>query len=298
LTFPAAQNQDKAAQIDALMAEQNFEKKPGAAVLVIENGRTVYQKGFGAADLENGQIDRARHGVSQPRLAVHAACDERNRNLHALCEDLPDASVQFTVQDGPRWRPGSSWTRASRRPPGCWRCGRAGSPPRPGRSRCPPSLAERLGARIGDEVRPEGAPVARVVGIAAQPDCRSCRLAAGLPGWTGTAPADGREDLVDLPAGAVADRELQRRLAGAGVLLVPRDARLHPERWGEPAGGTDGTSIAIVVLIAGIGLLESCCWPVRRSRSPPGGRCATRRWCWPTAAGPPTCGGCCWPREP
>jgi CubicO group peptidase (beta-lactamase class C family) len=52
----AAQNQDKAAQIDALMAEQNFDKKPGAAVLVIENGKTVYQKGFGAADLKTGRL--------------------------------------------------------------------------------------------------------------------------------------------------------------------------------------------------------------------------------------------------
>jgi CubicO group peptidase (beta-lactamase class C family) len=52
----AAQNQDKAAQIDALMAEQNFDKKPGVAILVIENGKTVYQKGFGAADLKTGRL--------------------------------------------------------------------------------------------------------------------------------------------------------------------------------------------------------------------------------------------------
>lgn len=47
--------QERATQVDALMAEQNFNKKPGAAILVIENGNVVYRKGFGAADLKTGK---------------------------------------------------------------------------------------------------------------------------------------------------------------------------------------------------------------------------------------------------
>jgi putative ABC transport system permease protein len=123
-----------------------------------------------------------------------------------------------------------------------------------------PALARRLGVGIGDEVRPSGAPAARVVGLVADPGCRSCQLAVGLPGWTGTAPEADRpgnaDQLVALPAGAdpVA---LRQRLAEVGVLLVPRDARLHPERWGQPAdGGGDTTLLAIAVIVAGIGLLE------------------------------------------
>lgn len=47
------QVQDKTSRVNVLMAEQNFDKKPGAAVLVIENGRIVYQKGYGLADLKS-----------------------------------------------------------------------------------------------------------------------------------------------------------------------------------------------------------------------------------------------------
>jgi putative ABC transport system permease protein len=121
-----------------------------------------------------------------------------------------------------------------------------------------PGLADRLGARVGDEAHLADGPTVRVVGLAADPGCRSCQLAAGLPGWTGAPAADDKSDLlVDLPAGTD-ERALRDRLAGVGVLLVPRDARLHPQRWGEPptSGGEDGTLIAVVVLVAGIGLLE------------------------------------------
>lgn len=121
-----------------------------------------------------------------------------------------------------------------------------------------PSLADRLGAGVGEEVRLARGAALRVVGLAADPSCRSCQLAAGLPGWTGV-PGDRSDDyLVDLPDGAVVDRALRNALAGSGVLLVPRDALLHPEQWAEPGDSTyqDTTLLAIVVLVVGIGMLE------------------------------------------
>ncbi|HST65343.1 MAG TPA: hypothetical protein VLM05_09160, partial [Mycobacteriales bacterium] len=122
-----------------------------------------------------------------------------------------------------------------------------------------PALADRLGVTVGDEVRPTGLPVQRVVGLAAQPSCRSCQFAAGPPGWTGGTAQPAEDYLVALPAGVVADRSLQDRLAGAGLYLRPRDAVLHPQRW-QPAGGDSGggdpTLVAIILLVAGLGLLE------------------------------------------
>lgn len=131
-----------------------------------------------------------------------------------------------------------------------------------------PTLADRIGARIGDTVRPRGAPAATVVGLAAAPDCRSCLLALGLPGWTASpagpagpttgAGAPDRAYLLDLPDGAPADPALRDRLAAAGVLLEPRDAYLHPQVWatGDGPGGGDPTTLAIALLVAGIGLFE------------------------------------------
>lgn len=49
------QTEDKTAEVNSLITTQNFEKKPGAAVLVIENGKVAYQKGYGLADLKSGR---------------------------------------------------------------------------------------------------------------------------------------------------------------------------------------------------------------------------------------------------
>lgn len=52
----AAQKTDthKTAQIDRLMAESSSGKKPGAAVLVVQNGKIIFQKGYGLAELKTG----------------------------------------------------------------------------------------------------------------------------------------------------------------------------------------------------------------------------------------------------
>ena len=121
-----------------------------------------------------------------------------------------------------------------------------------------PALADRLGVTVGDEVRPAGLPAQRVVGLAADPGCRSCQLAAGPPGWTGGTAQDPGDYLVALPAGVAADRGLQEQLARSGLFLRPRDVLLHPDRWRsrDSDGSGDPTLLAIVVLVAGLGLLE------------------------------------------
>jgi CubicO group peptidase (beta-lactamase class C family) len=39
-------------QIDALFKEFDHPDRPGAAVLVIQNGKVLYERGYGLADLE------------------------------------------------------------------------------------------------------------------------------------------------------------------------------------------------------------------------------------------------------
>lgn len=132
-------------------------------------------------------------------------------------------------------------------------------PTAPGELALSPSLAERLGVGLGDQVRPAGGTVATVVGLAVEPSCRSCQLALGLPGWTGAGSGGPAQYLVALPAGTAADRALRDRLAGSGVLLVPRDAYLNPERWSDEqnsGGSGDATAIGVVLLVAGIGMFE------------------------------------------
>ncbi len=53
-TAPAADDDALAAKIDAVMAEVYKPGQPGAAVIVRKNGRTLYRKGYGLADLELG----------------------------------------------------------------------------------------------------------------------------------------------------------------------------------------------------------------------------------------------------
>ena len=128
----------------------------------------------------------------------------------------------------------------------------------PGELTLSPALAHRLGVRIGQDVRPAGLAAQQVVGLAADPACRSCELAAGPPGWTGGPAALPDNYLLDLPAGVPADQALQARLARSGLFLLPRDAYLHPDRWAGPGGstGADPTLLAVAVLVAGLGLLE------------------------------------------
>lgn len=52
---PVVSLAEKTARVDALFSKQNWKKKPGLAVLVMKDGRIVYLKGFGLADIENNK---------------------------------------------------------------------------------------------------------------------------------------------------------------------------------------------------------------------------------------------------
>jgi putative ABC transport system permease protein len=129
-------------------------------------------------------------------------------------------------------------------------------PARAGEIGLTPGLAGRLGAAIGDTLRPDtGAPVT-LVGLVALPGCRPCEVAVGLPGWTGppaTAPDQDISYLVDWPVPTGTEADLVAALAGHGVTVRLRDSILHPERYQAPP---DRAAPGIALLIIGIGLLE------------------------------------------
>lgn len=50
----ASETPDPASRVDELLATWDGDDRPGAAVAVIRNGKILYQKGFGMADLERG----------------------------------------------------------------------------------------------------------------------------------------------------------------------------------------------------------------------------------------------------
>jgi putative ABC transport system permease protein len=167
------------------------------------------------------------------------------------------ASVQFDAGDRKTPATGVELDTGDPMTAGLYSLREGRLPSAPGEVALAPRLAERLGAAVGDVVRPVGAPGLRVVGLAADPGCLTCRVAVGLPGWTRAAPpGPATRFLVDLPDGAD-PRAARDRLAASGVLLTPRDAFLHPEAWGGwgDQGGDDGL-LGIALIVAGIGLLE------------------------------------------
>jgi putative ABC transport system permease protein len=131
-------------------------------------------------------------------------------------------------------------------------------PARAGEVALTPGLAGRLGAAVGDTLRPDrGAPLT-VVGLMAQANCRPCDIAVGLPGWAGP-PAAGSDDvsidyLVDWPAPTGTEADLVASLAEHGIGVRLRDSILHPERYRTRSSG--GTATGVALLIIGIGLLE------------------------------------------
>jgi putative ABC transport system permease protein len=131
-------------------------------------------------------------------------------------------------------------------------------PARAGEVGLTPGLAGRLGAAVGDTVRPDtGAPVT-VVGLVAPPSCRRCDIAVGLPGWTGPSAATTAEDsigyLVDWPALTGTEAALVASLAEHGIAVRLRDSILHPQRYRSLP--PDRTAAGTALLIIGIGLLE------------------------------------------
>jgi putative ABC transport system permease protein len=131
-----------------------------------------------------------------------------------------------------------------------------------------PVLAERLHVGVGATISARGAPALHVVGLVRDPYCLSCERAVAAPGSTlgriavsdsEVQELEGPTYLVDLPTG-VSAADLWPALAQQGVALTPRDAYLHPERYQGAGSGFasvgDARSAALVMLIAGLGLLE------------------------------------------
>ncbi|MBV9209906.1 MAG: beta-lactamase family protein, partial [Acidobacteria bacterium] len=52
----SAKIDEKAAQADAIFAQWNQPASPGAAVIVIRDGRVLLEKGYGLANIETGEL--------------------------------------------------------------------------------------------------------------------------------------------------------------------------------------------------------------------------------------------------
>ena len=52
LTDPGSRLQEKAGLVEALLQDWNSQGNPGASVAVVYDGRIVYSRGFGLANLE------------------------------------------------------------------------------------------------------------------------------------------------------------------------------------------------------------------------------------------------------
>ena len=79
----SAANPDRSAQIDALFAAANS-NTPGAAVLVIQNGKVVFERGYGVTDL------RTRSKVD----------DHTNFRLASLTKQFTAMAIMLLVHDG------------------------------------------------------------------------------------------------------------------------------------------------------------------------------------------------------
>ena len=126
------------------------------------------------------------------------------------------------------------------------------------------ALAAHLGLALGDSLQVGEERTVTVTGIAVDADCLACRTVyaeAGLGAdlvnaenltWTAT------RWLVDLPATAD-PAALWRSLAAEGVVFLPRDGILHPDRYQTALAQATGASLdtlAAIGLVVGFGLLE------------------------------------------
>ena len=76
MALPENAVENAVAKLDGI-AEDLMNKSgiPGMAVAVVHGGKTVYSKGFGVKDVEDGRKSRRRHGVSAG-VVVQAACHQ------------------------------------------------------------------------------------------------------------------------------------------------------------------------------------------------------------------------------
>ncbi|WP_247235573.1 serine hydrolase [Telluribacter sp. SYSU D00476] len=72
-----AQSSPSAARIDSLFAEWNKPGKPGAAIGVVHQGKLIYAKGFGEADLETG-------APNSPETVFHVASVSKQFTAYAI----------------------------------------------------------------------------------------------------------------------------------------------------------------------------------------------------------------------
>jgi CubicO group peptidase (beta-lactamase class C family) len=104
------QGDPKAERVDAFMSELTSPGEPGAAVLVVENGRVAFERGYGVAELRTGRPIDARTNfrlasVSKQFTAVAIMLLVRDGRLSyesrltGIFPDFPDFGREITVKN-------------------------------------------------------------------------------------------------------------------------------------------------------------------------------------------------------
>jgi len=271
---------DVLVRTDELSPEQAATRLMGAADAVLSDSGLASFDQFGV----QGVAGRERPGGSAVDLTT---------GLPPGSRVLPDASVQGRVSV-----PGLATSATLRElayddplAAGLYLQVAGRVPAGPGEVVVTTGLAQRLGVGVGSQVvlRADG-PAATVVGTVTDGSSRTARtalLAAGT--LDGADEQVQRSALVDVPG--TLDADVVRAVNATGTYVQPRTSPV-PGAPPEPAGGTDVRALAVVVLVAGMALLEvvllagpagpagsSPCWP-RPVRS--GGTCAAP--CSPAAS--------------
>src|SRR5712671_5082252 len=105
-----APSEANAKQVDAIFEAWNTPSTPGASVAVIEQGRVVFEKGYGIANLEYGvpiKPDTVFHvaSVSKQFTAMAVVLLELDGKLsfdddiHKYLPELPDYSSRITIRN-------------------------------------------------------------------------------------------------------------------------------------------------------------------------------------------------------
>src|SRR6266446_3383817 len=106
---PCAAKNRSGARVDQLFSPWNHANSPGAAVVVVENGGVVYQRGYGYADLEHGipitpqtVFDAASVAKQFTGLAVAMLIEQGklalDDNIRNYLPDVPDFGKPITIR--------------------------------------------------------------------------------------------------------------------------------------------------------------------------------------------------------